>query len=147
MKNYDSPEDRDKAFRKKRQQVHDESMAKFGWYANYVPNHGESPTGFSTHTYGLDESWSHANIQIVWPVPPDMGYDMLHTVVELIRKGKRFEPGRKYTDVLHDYDVMFAWATESGRRVLRMILPDKKNGVARDEIRKPFSKQWEGTEE
>jgi uncharacterized protein DUF4262 len=146
MRNFDSPDERDKAFQKKRQQVHDENMAEFGWYANYVRNHGESPTGFSTHTYGLEESWNHPNIQIVWRVPPEMGYDMLYTVVELVRKGEKFEPGRKYNNVLHDYDVMFAWATESGRRVLRMILPDKDNGVSRDEIQGKFKVQWEGTE-
>lgn len=145
--NYDSPEERQRAIQRKIAQVHAENMATHGWYANYVPNHHESPTGFSTHTYGLDESWGHPNVQIVWPMPPEMGYQMLAQIAELVRHGKKFAPGRKYDEVLEGYEVMFAWATESGRRVLRMILPDKDNGVAREEIRAPFNKQWEGVEE
>jgi len=43
--------------------------------------------------------------------------------------------------------VMFAWAKEGGRKVLRMILPDTANIVERGRIAKKFAKQWEGTEE
>jgi hypothetical protein len=124
------------------------SMKKYGWFARVVPGHPETPFGFSIHTYGFDETWKQPNVQIVYPVPPEMGYDILYTIAQLIEKGEKLEPGRDYTDnILHGLTVRFAWTTESGRRLLRAILPDKKNRVKRGEITGEFARQWKGTEE
>jgi Domain of unknown function (DUF4262) len=147
MMNYDSPEERERAIQRKRDEHHRENMARYGWYANYVPNHPESPTGVSTHTYGLDESWHHPNIQIVVPMPPKMAHGILIQLAEMVASGRKFEPGVKYDDIMEDLPVMFAWADESGRRVLRAILADKEGGIERGKIKAPYSKQWEGTEE
>jgi hypothetical protein len=38
---------------------------------------------------------------------------------------------------------MFVDAIECGRPLLRMILPDKKNKLAKNKISAPFKKQWE----
>ena len=124
-----------------------ESMKRFGWFARVVPGHPETPFGYSVHTYGFDKTWKQPNVQIVYPMPPDMALDTLYTITQLLEKGEKLEPDRDYFDsILEGLTVRFAWATESGRRVLRAILPDKKDRVKRGEITGDFARQWEGTE-
>lgn len=147
MKNYDSPEERDRAFQKKMRETHQKMMKEYGWYAHYVADDTDSPTKFNAHTHGFEESWNHPDIQIVVPMEGPRAHSLFWMMVDLIKEGKKYEPGKKYDDVLEGYPVMFAWASEGNRRLLRMILPDKEGGVARDEIKAPYSKQWQGTEE
>jgi len=125
-----------------------ESMKKYGWFARVVPGHPETPFGFSVHTYGFDKTWKQPDVQIVYPMPPETAYDIIYTITKLLEKGVALAPGRDYEDsILHDLTVRFAWTTESGRRLLRAILPDKKNRVKKGEITGDFARQWEGTEE
>lgn len=146
-KNYDSPEERDKAALRKFQRLHEETMREFGWYAHHVFDDEQSPTGANAHTHGFEETWHHPDIQIAYPLPGQVAHGIFWTVVGHLKEGKRYEPGIRYSDILQNYDVMFAWAQEGGRRVLRMILPDEENRVERGRIRGKYAKQWEGTEE
>lgn len=146
MKNYDSPEDRDRAFQKKMRETHDRMMKKYGWYAHYVPGDSDSPTEFNAHTHGFEESWKHPDVQIVIYMPQEQLHGILITMADRVKSGKKYEPGVKYDDVLRGFPVMFAWAKEGGRKLLRMILPDKDKGVAPWEIKAPYNIQWEGTE-
>jgi hypothetical protein len=145
--NYDSPEERDQATRKKMVEYHRKMMAKYGWYAHYVADDDDSPTGFNGHTHGFEESWKHPDIQIVIAMPQTQIHGIMAQMADLIKEGAKFEPGTEYNEVLQGYPVKFGWAREGGdRRVLRMILPDKQGRVARDEITEPFNVQWEGVE-
>lgn len=151
--NFDSPYERDRAFSRKADKIHSESMEKYGWYAHYIPGDKSSPMGFNAHTHGFSQTWNHPDVQIVIPMPQGMLHGIFITMAGRLKEGNTYEPGRRYEDVLKDFDVIFAWAREgtddSGnpRRVLRMILPDKENRIEKDVIEKPFDKQWEGTEE
>lgn len=145
--NFDSPEDRDNAFVNKARALHKKMMEEYGWYAHYVPNDKDSPTGFNGHAHGFDESWKHPDIQIVMAMPQKQIHGIMIRLAELVAEGKKFKPGVEYDQILEGYPVMFGWAEEGGRRVLRMILPDKQGRVARDEITAPYKDQWKGTEE
>lgn len=124
-----------------------EMMAKHGWYAHFVTGEDpQSPTGFNAHTHGLERTFGHPDVQIVVPLPPDLAHGVMVSIVDLLKKGVRLEPGRRYEEVLQGYHVEFAWADESGRRVLRAILPDKDDRTAKGEIGEPYSEQWKGAE-
>lgn len=144
--NFDDPDMRDKAKVKKIKIDQSEMMKKYGWFAHYVPNDEDSPTGFNAHTHGFEDSWGHPDVQIVVGMPQAQLHGILIVIANLLKKGETFEPGRKYEEILQGYPVTFAWAKEGSRRLLRMILPDKDGGVMRDEIQAPYSIQWNGTE-
>lgn len=125
-----------------------EMMAKVGWYAHFVTGEDpQTPTGFNAHTHGFTETWGQPDVQIVMPMPPETAHGVMISIANLLKAGVRLEPGREYDEILHDYKVMFAWAVESGRRVLRAILPDKEGNLERGNIAEPYARQWEGTEE
>ena len=147
MMNFDSPDERDRSARRRMKQLHDENMKKHGWYAHYVFDDTDSPMGANAHTHGFEETWKHPDIQIVYPIPGEVAHGIFWTVVGHLKEGKRYEPGVRYGEILDKYDVMFAWAKEGGRKVLRMILPDTANIVERGRIAEKFAQQWEGTEE
>ncbi len=147
MKNFDSPEERDNAARRKMQRFNKENMEKYGWYAHHVFDDEQSPTGANAHTHGFEETWNHPDIQIVYPIPGNVAHGIFWTVVGHLKEGKRYEPGIRYGEILENYDVMFAWAQEGGRRVLRMILPDPDNVMERGRVGGKYATQWKGTEE
>jgi hypothetical protein len=126
-------------------------LMEYGWYAHIVMDDypENTPTGFNYHTHGLPHSADHFDLQVVFPFP-QRAVPMLHKIVGdlialYIRKGERFEPGQVSHDIIERLPVTFAQATESGRPVLRVILPDKHGKLAPGEIDKPFDRQWKGT--
>lgn len=145
--NFDDPEIRNQAFKRRMDAMHAEMMKKYGWYAHYVPGDNSSPTEFNAHTHGFEESWNHPDIQIVVYMPQQTIHGIMTTIANAVKEGTAFQPGRTYDNVLQGYDVMFAGAQEGGRRVLRVILPDPQNNVARGDISAPYAVQWEGAEE
>lgn len=136
------------AARRRAEEQEREFMKEFGWFARVVQQGHDAPFGFSVHTYGFDKTWKQPNVQIVYPMHPGQAMDIIYVIAQMVEKGEKLEPGRDYFDViLEGYNVRFAWAMESGRRLLRAILPDEEGRVARGEITGKFAKQWEGTEE
>jgi hypothetical protein len=72
---------------------------------------------------------------------PEIAHSILWSVVEdNIKKGKKFEAGKKYDKLIgNDYKVLFLEASENERKVLRMIFPDKDGGFDGE-----MSKQLDG---
>ncbi len=120
------------------------AFKKYGWYAHGVPSGSdEHPFGYNYHTHKLDVTFKGAlDIQIVFPIDPNLAHSLANEYVDLLKAGKRFKHGDVSSDILKNYDVMFVNAEENGRPLLRMILPDKQNKLAEKEIAAPFDKQW-----
>lgn len=105
-------------------------MLKYGWYAHFVFDDPDTPNGANIHTHGLEQTFNHKDIQLCMPLRPEVAHSLLVNAVEALRDGKitKYSPGVKYKDILSDpYVVQFIEATECGRPVLRMVLPDKNN--------------------
>lgn len=120
----------------------EKAMAKCGWYAHLVGGDDCSPTGFNYHTHGFVESFDHLDIQIVLPMPQDLCHSVANTVVKNIKKkGQKYSPGKLYDNIMKGYNVEFQYATECGRRVLRLLLPDK-NGKSKDSETEQYRLQW-----
>lgn len=129
------------------QRYHDEKMAEYGWYVHFVPNDDTTPFRVNIHTHGVTESWHHPDLQIVIPLPEKVAHSILINAVNLVKEGTRFHAGDKTDGLLESFPVGFAVAHETGRDVLRLILPDKEGRVARDMMADPYSRQYEGTRE
>lgn len=104
-----------------------EMMQKFGFYVHAVSD-PYAPNDVNMHTHGFEESWGHADFQICLPMDPQTAAGIFHSLADHIKGGKKFELGY-YDGLVQDgYRVKFVNALESGRNVLRVILP-QQNGV------------------
>lgn len=125
---------------------HEGWLKEYGFYTHYVPDDDEdSPTQINIHTHGLPDSFDHPDLQIVVPLEPQTASQILHDIVSWIKKGNEVKVNTPYSFFIKGMDVMFTWAVECDRDVLRLILPDTKGKLLPDEIQDPFSSQWEGT--
>ena len=119
-------------------------MEEQGWIAHYVVEDPQSPTGVNIHTHGLKETFGHEDIQIVFPLEPKIATSVLSSAVLLIQNGTHLESGKKYEDVLKsEYQVCFIPAVESGRDVMRMVLPGPDGSIDQDTMPEPYRTQWE----
>lgn len=116
------------AIRAKLQQMDLDMMDKYGWYAHYVPSGDGTPTGANYHTHGLERSYDHKNIQIILPLSFQTAHGLANTIIAEIKKGTKFEAGVDYDNIMaNGYKVRFIDATECGRPVLRLLIPDKNH--------------------
>ena len=82
-----------------------------------------NPLVIEIHTHGFERMFSHPDLQFVHPLPTDKAMLLMNKVVELIRAGRQFKAGDETEDVLEGCRICFVAATESGRPVLRMVVP------------------------
>jgi hypothetical protein len=90
-----------------------------------------SPSGTNSHTHGLAELRGHHDLQITLPVRPEVAAAVFNRLVHLILNcGMRFRPGDRCPNVANAHmDVGFIASRESGRVVLRVILPDREGNI------------------
>lgn len=118
----------------------EEQMAKYGWYCHFVPHEDV----VNSHTHGFDETFNHLDVQILFALNPHTAQGVFSSIVNLLKEGKRFAPGR-FSGIIRDYQIEFALAEEAGRTVLRCLLPDKEGKFPGDpDCSELFKKQAEG---
>lgn len=98
-------------------------VTEHGWCCHAVPRSDGAPQQ-NVHTHGLPESFEHLDFQIVAFISPEQAWAILNELVEQVRSGRRFESGIDVEDILERWPVRLISAVESGRTVLRVILPD-----------------------
>lgn len=125
--------------------AHAEMIKEYGFYTHVVGSDSDYPFGFNMHTHGLPDSFDHPDLQIVYPIHPPMLNGFLHVLVDWIKKGNTIEAGKNYDFILDKYDVLFTWATENERDVLRMILPDAQGNLESSKIDTKYRDQWKDT--
>lgn len=119
-----------------------EKLAEYGWIVHSVGDDSDSPTGFNVHTHGLVENFDHPDFQIVIQMPPQYIYAILEGLVDRVKEGERFSADEMVDDVLHGFQVKMVEATECGRTVLRIILPDKKGNCDSWTMEDPYLRQY-----
>lgn len=118
-----------------------EATEKYGWFSHYVGGKDEA----NIHTHGLVSKHGHVDLQLVIPVPQKTAQMLFWSLVDKIAEGRTFEAGEVVGEVLQGYDITFANAEEQGRRVLRLILPDKDGNLQPEESDPQYAAQWQGT--
>ena len=114
-------------------------MGEYGWYAHFITEEdSQTPTGFNIHTHGLKETLGVDNFQIVAGIPVDVAHGIFHAVIGMLKEGKwsgGIRPGQKYFGWGQNSKAPLAFhpATETGRNVWRIILPDTSYRCLPDE--------------
>lgn len=105
----------------------------------------DTETGVDIHTHGIQESFDHPDLQCILPADINIIHSIFCIIVENIKRGKKYESGKCYGDILNNgYKLRFIEATQGGRRVLRVILPDRKGKLHKNLMQKEFQIQYNG---
>lgn len=78
------------------------------------------------HTHGL-EKYGHKDFQLVLPYERKTYGYILNTLGMRVKNGERFKHGDYVKGIFEDCDVRLETFEESGRDVLRVIVPDENN--------------------
>jgi len=135
-----APKEKHKDCRCLRCEKHVQKMLdEHGWIVDLIRD-GDKP---NFHSHYLESYLGHKDIQLVYPLPDNLVGGIMHTVVGNIKKGRKYKAGDITSSVLEGLDVLFVEATETGRTVLRIILPDKEGRLKPGEIISPYDMQWD----
>jgi hypothetical protein len=118
---------------------HNKAIETFGYVVHHVFGDPHYPFNTNVHSHGFLENLNHLDIQVCLPTDPQVLSEVFDNLSNKILSGQTFEVGKKYSDVVKDYEVTFAMTEEGGRNVLRMIVPDR-NGNFKGKLKA----QWIG---
>jgi hypothetical protein len=104
-----------------------ELFAIYGWYTHFVIDACGFPNHTNIHTHGLEESFNHLDFQICLPIPAKTAHTIFGSAISKIKNGFVYEDGKEYDHLIEKFSIKTIERTESGRKVLRMIFPDKNN--------------------
>ncbi|MFJ8258624.1 DUF4262 domain-containing protein [Peribacillus asahii] len=107
------------------EQWEQQMLAEYGWYMDAIFAEEYDEIHANYHTHGVQENFNHMDFQIVLNMDPEVANDIFFTLIDDINKGKRFEEGKEYSDILEGFKVTFKQYREMGRDVLRVLLPDE----------------------
>lgn len=66
-------------------------MEIYGWYAHLVPDDESCPFEMNYHTHGFQESYGHLDMQICLPLSPEICQGIISNLLDLIKKGRKFQ--------------------------------------------------------
>jgi len=104
---------------------HDELMKKYGWMVHYVTPDDAYPFNVNIHTHGFPDKFKHPDMQICLSLSPDIAQGIMNNIARLLEKGKVFKANKKYKGIIEKFTVLMHPAKEDGRKILRMVFPDK----------------------
>ena len=92
---------------------------------------GDIETGYikyacNSHTHGM-ERYDHPDFQLVLNLPDKEIARILNTFGLWVQAGRKFSNGESVKGIYEDCDVRLKEFEETGRQVLRIIIPDKHN--------------------
>lgn len=107
------------------------------WIIHYVQNRGCECCGkaehrfrdyaCNAHTHGLNNYDNHPDLQLVLDYGQQEICRVLNTLGLMIQSGRRFSAGELVEGIYEDCLVRLDEFEETGRKVLRVIIPDANN--------------------
>lgn len=112
-------------------------MVKIDWIIHCCTNGaiccdcGTVETGFipntcNAHTHGM-EKYHHMDFQMALFLPLEEIGRILNTLGLRVQTGERFQSGDMVSGIYEDCDIRLDAYEETGRTVLRVMIPDKYN--------------------
>jgi len=89
------------------------------------------PHACNAHTHGM-ECYGHPDFQLVLDLPTQEIGRILNTFGLRVQNGERFHAGDLVSGIYDDCDVRLDEFEETGRTVLRVVIPDGKNRFPKD---------------
>lgn len=98
---------------------------------------GKDENGFlpytcNAHTHGM-ERYGHLDFQVVLFLPPHEIARILNTMGLRVQNGERFQAGDYVSGIYADCPIRLDAFEETGRTVLRVVIPDKYGLFPEDE--------------
>lgn len=117
-------------------------MAKIDWIIHLCANDilceecGKVENGFlpqtcNAHTHGM-EKYHHMDFQLILALPVKEIARILNTLGLRVQAGEHFQNGDLVSGIYADCDIRLDEYEETGRTVLRVIIPDKYNVFPED---------------
>ncbi len=117
-------------------------MKKINWDIHLVANMpcdecGKEENGFlpytcNAHTHGM-EQYGHLDFQVVLLLPACEIARILNTMGLRVQNGEHFQAGDYVSGIYEDCQVRLDAFEETGRTVLRVVIPDKYGVFPEDE--------------
>lgn len=107
-------------------------MKKIDWMIHYVVDEAECPYLVNAHTHGM-EKYNHQDFQFVLNEGMENVGWILNTLGLRVQNGERFNNGQTIKNFSNGYDGRFQEFYETGRKVLRFIIPDKYGRFPEDD--------------
>ena len=111
-------------------------MKQIDWTIHLVTNCecdecGNSENSFlpnvcNAHTHGM-EKYEHQDFQLVLRLPPNEIGRILNTFGLRVQAGEKFKNGDLVSGIYEDCNVKLQEFEETGRKVLRVMIPDANN--------------------
>lgn len=82
-------------------------ITEYGWHCvKIVPRPGDDPHPLWAFSFGLFSTFQHPEV-VIFGDDTDSMHAILNEMVEQVRDGQAFEPGREYGDILEKYPCTF----------------------------------------
>lgn len=108
---------------------------------------GFLPYTCNAHTHGM-EKYGHPDFQVILSLPPREIGRILNTLGLRVQEGERFQAGRYVSGIYADCDIRLDEFRETGRDVLRAVIPDRQNRFPEDpQCEEPYRLQSMDTED
>lgn len=109
---------------------------KIDWIIHYVFD-TVGPGGIiNAHTHGM-EHYQHPDFQVVLNFPPEHIAYLLNNMGLRVQRGERFTAGSFVNGIYSDCPIRLDQFHETGRDVLRLIIPDRRNRFPEDAACEP----------
>lgn len=86
----------------------------------------------NAHTHGM-EKYGHKDFQLVLQLSAQEIGRILNTMGNRVRAGERFKAGDLVSGIYEDCDIRLVEFEESGRKVLRVVIPDGNNAFPEEQ--------------
>jgi hypothetical protein len=117
-------------------------MDEHKWVWHYVVD--DLSDTVNAHTHGLVKNFGHVDLQITLPLSMLKVRGVFNSVVDHIKEGRRFVDGEVADRILCEpYKVKFVRAEESGREVLRIIVPDARGSLDPETMDRAYARQFD----
>lgn len=97
---------------------------KINWIIHKVINDYGSGNLTNAHTHGMGQ-YHHLDFQVVLNLPPKHIAYLLNSMGFKVQSGERFHAGDMIYGLYEDCPVRLDEFRETGRTILRLIIPDK----------------------
>lgn len=101
-------------------------MKKVDWKIHLIIDQFGPGGTVNRHTHGM-ERYGHLDFQVVLNFRPEESGRLLNTLGQRVQDGEAFKAGDMVTGLYLDCPIRLDLVCESGRQVLRLIVPDANN--------------------